>query len=447
MTPRARRLLRWATILAFLILAPAIILSTAGYRYNFAKRRLERTGTLFIGTVPQGARVTVNGRALKDETPVSAAHLTPGRYVVRIAKAGFREWAETVDVRSAVTAFFDDVVLFKEALPEPIFDLGISASAFSPDGRMLAALVVGAAGAEVRVLDLKSRIAHLPYRAAAVEDSTYAFSWAADGKRLLLRRQGGEPAFLLWDSSAPEGMTDIATLLPSGAADAFWDQGGGTLYAAAEGTLYALDFNLELALPSGPAADAGLVAEGALYGLAEGDGTTAIVRRGLKETGFETLAELPAGSYRRLEGRGRKLGYAAASGKLYLFDPDPGLAREGVAELSAADGVWSSSGRKLLAWNELELSSYESEKGSADLLTRVGGSLRKAAWHPSERVALFAVGGAVSAIEIEDRSGRAETPLATFTEIMDFAVTRAGDAAHFVGTIGQRSGVWMLKLR
>ena len=75
MHPRARRLLSWTFIVAFFVIAPAIIFTTAGYRYNFSKKRFERTGVLVVESRPTGASVTLGGEPQKGSTPARIAQL------------------------------------------------------------------------------------------------------------------------------------------------------------------------------------------------------------------------------------------------------------------------------------------------------------------------------------------------------------------------------------
>src|SRR5688572_3398648 len=105
MRSRARRLLSWTFIVTFFLIAPAIILSTAGYRYNFATRRIERTGVMIVETRPTGAMVTLNGERQVDDTPARLPSLSPGTYDLRVEKIGYHIWEKNVAIESRSTAF------------------------------------------------------------------------------------------------------------------------------------------------------------------------------------------------------------------------------------------------------------------------------------------------------------------------------------------------------
>ncbi|MFH0780181.1 MAG: hypothetical protein V1928_05025, partial [Parcubacteria group bacterium] len=59
-----RRGIAIGLIVLFLVAAPILILYTAGYRYNFKKNQVQKTGALVISTAPSGAEVTLNNEPL-----------------------------------------------------------------------------------------------------------------------------------------------------------------------------------------------------------------------------------------------------------------------------------------------------------------------------------------------------------------------------------------------
>lgn len=55
------------------------------------------TGTVMVNTRPGGAEVYVDGR-LVGATPLTLVDVAPGSYAIRLVRAGYREWATTIDV-------------------------------------------------------------------------------------------------------------------------------------------------------------------------------------------------------------------------------------------------------------------------------------------------------------------------------------------------------------
>ena len=170
------------------------------------------------------------------------------------------------------------------------------------------------------------------------------------------------------------------------------------------------------------------------------------MRHRLREEKRETVAELPSDDFIPLPGRGRKIAYVSASSeRLFIIDPssDPAEAFEG----RGRGGAWSVDGERLLYWNDLEVRIYDGASGRDELITRLSGPLRQAAWHRPEWNALYASGHDLFAVETSDRFGRVTVPLASFDELRAFAPNRNGDELYAFGVIEGRHGLWRLRLR
>ncbi|HTK60564.1 MAG TPA: PEGA domain-containing protein [Candidatus Baltobacteraceae bacterium] len=445
MNPRARRILRRTFIAAFFIVAPAIILSTAGYRYNFSRQRFERTGVMLVETRPEGASVALNGEPQKPETPARLQKLSPGPYAVRVEKPGYRAWEKTVTVQSRETTFLNEISLFRETAPTMLAEAGrTSGETFSYDARYAAAFTTTRSGSELAIVDLRNGSETHPYRTSA-EASALRLSWSRDGRRLLIRREGRVPEHLVWDADDPAGVRDLTDDAGFPISAAFWAQDDDRLYVASDGVLYEMNTDLALASPVGPAPAAPVVAGGDVYGIKPGEPAT-LVKHRLREQAYETVAELPSDDFVPLAGRGRKIAYVSTVGeRLFVIDPDSG--RSEAFEGRGRGGAWSADGNRLLYWNDLEVRLYDAAGGGDALITRLSGPIRQAAWHRPEWNALYASGDELFAIELADRFGRVTVPLGRFEELGAFVSSRNGDELYAFGTIDGRHGLWRLRLR
>ncbi|GEM_PF-1018929 len=111
------RIRRWLTLgfaLIFLVLAPLLILYGLGYKYNWQKNRLEKTGVFFIKSFPKGADVYLDGVKQKKNTPSQITRLLPKMYEVKIAKDGFAPWVKNLAIQSQTATFIEDVSLIYE---------------------------------------------------------------------------------------------------------------------------------------------------------------------------------------------------------------------------------------------------------------------------------------------------------------------------------------------
>jgi len=445
MNPRARRILRRTFIAAFFIIAPAIILSTAGYRYNFSRQRFERTGAMLVETRPADASVSLGGVPQKSLTPARLQGLSPGPYSVRVEKPGYLAWEKTVSVRSRETTFLNDIALFRDTAPSVYADPGATFDAsFSHDARYAAAVAATGAGAELVIIDLRDGSAVVPYRSSAGADEV-RLAWSRDGRRLLIVHEGREPEHLLWEASEPGGVRDLSEELSLAIDAAAWAQDDDRLYAAADGELYEIDMLFAFASSVGPAPSAFVVAGGTVYGILPGS-PARLVKHRLGGDAYETVAELPSADFTPLPGRDRKIAYVSpAAERLFIIDPASG--RQEAFEGRGAGGAWSADGRRLLYWNDLEVHIYDAQGGSDTLVTRLSGPIRQAAWHRPEWSAVYASGDTLFAVETSDRFGRVTVPLAAFDGLRAFAMSRNGDWLYAFGRRGDQDALWRLRLR
>lgn len=120
MTYRTRLGILVGAVVFFLILAPIVLLYTAGYRYNSKKQRIEKVGIIFVRSRPSGADIYLNGKLRTETTPARLRNLLPGNYTVGITKKNYTLWEKTLPVESERTTFAEGAAIFKNSEPEKI---------------------------------------------------------------------------------------------------------------------------------------------------------------------------------------------------------------------------------------------------------------------------------------------------------------------------------------
>ncbi|MEK7211176.1 MAG: PEGA domain-containing protein, partial [Patescibacteria group bacterium] len=186
MTLRIRRILYITLIVAFFILAPVIVLYTAGYRYNFKKYALEKTGIIFISTVPSTADIYLDGKKVADKTPFIVRNLFPGDYEIKIESPEHLSWNKKLSVQSRLTTFINELALLKKS-PPTIFAPGIiTAQSISPDKKYIAYAKKEKSN-ELYVLDAASGEAQ---KISGIAADDTAFVWPAGGNWLVAEKRG-----------------------------------------------------------------------------------------------------------------------------------------------------------------------------------------------------------------------------------------------------------------
>lgn len=121
MTLRARFLLVACGVIIFLVAAPLAIFFARGYYFDFANKRIIKTGTLVVKTDPRGAQVFL-GERLTGSASLVKRFIIPGEYVVHIKKSGYRPWKKRIVIHEQTVTYLpferpEKIPLFLE---EPI---------------------------------------------------------------------------------------------------------------------------------------------------------------------------------------------------------------------------------------------------------------------------------------------------------------------------------------
>src|SRR3989338_2476839 len=125
-----RRIVFYALLIAFIIIAPLLIARTAGYRWSGTQRRFLNTGALSLASTPDNAEITINQNKHNNHTPTLLTNLLPGNYDIEVKKESYYPWKKTLPIESERTTFATVIPLFKEATPQQFDGFDISPSTF-----------------------------------------------------------------------------------------------------------------------------------------------------------------------------------------------------------------------------------------------------------------------------------------------------------------------------
>lgn len=98
MNNRSRFTILGIIFFLFLILSLVAISFALGYRFDFSSKRFIATGMLMIRTEPKDADIYLNGKKIKEQSPVTIRFLLPGEYNVKLEKAGYRPWGKNFSI-------------------------------------------------------------------------------------------------------------------------------------------------------------------------------------------------------------------------------------------------------------------------------------------------------------------------------------------------------------
>jgi hypothetical protein len=118
LTRRLRLIIMSCIIVAFFIISPALIIYTAGIRFNKTTHQWESTGALSIDVLPDDATIYINNILITDSIPIRLAGLAPGTYHITIEKSGFHRLVTDISIRPGETTYLKNITLLKKSIPQ-----------------------------------------------------------------------------------------------------------------------------------------------------------------------------------------------------------------------------------------------------------------------------------------------------------------------------------------
>lgn len=436
-------------MISFMIAAPLVLLFASGYRYNWRKHKIEKTGIIHVTTVPEGAAVTVDGKDAKDLTPVSIPNLMPEEYRVDVSMAGYMHWTKKLNVESGRTTFVKSLTLLRDELPQLIQGADISISTFSNDGTAVAYLATDEEWSELSLHDIRTRDTLLLARFAKDKYDDVKISLSADGTCLLfegydesLRRR----TLVIYPADVAGRGRDVAPNLGGSAGlTTSWSLGGSSMVAVGDAGAFTVDKTLGTIdpLPAGRSYRSAFQSAESIWLVREGKETDLLERiRPDRRSPAENYIALPRKGFRFVGGSERYL--ILTDGRVgggLLIDTHTG----GLRELPHATGAeWEhpdGTGR-LLLWSDFEIFTIDPEKPEASLITRIGSGINACAWHPEGTYVLYATGDGITAVEMDNRDRRNIHQLVTFDMIGSMKIDRESGLLRFVGSIGNQKGIF-----
>jgi len=89
-----------------------LILLSQGYKINWAARKIQETGTIYLKSNPKNVNILLNNKLISKKTPCKISELLPGRYDVEISLPNFQSWKKNFNVESGLVNVDENIILF-----------------------------------------------------------------------------------------------------------------------------------------------------------------------------------------------------------------------------------------------------------------------------------------------------------------------------------------------
>lgn len=99
-------------MIIILLISGYLILIANGYKINFQAKKIQKTGMIYLKSLPREVTIYLNGQEKANHTPARFSDLSPGRYDIEINKDNYHHWQKTLIVEPGLVSVEDSVVLF-----------------------------------------------------------------------------------------------------------------------------------------------------------------------------------------------------------------------------------------------------------------------------------------------------------------------------------------------
>lgn len=102
----------YTSLAAFFVLLPIVLSYALGYKIDYKKFKIYKTGIIYVSSHPAGASVYINGKLHSDITPMKIENVKPGTYKVEVRRDGFYPWERDMEIRPNMVTKADRIILF-----------------------------------------------------------------------------------------------------------------------------------------------------------------------------------------------------------------------------------------------------------------------------------------------------------------------------------------------
>lgn len=432
-----RRIVYITFIIIFLVVAPLIVLYTMGYRYNFTKGRVQKTGILKITSVPRGADIYLNGvKYALSQTPAKIKYLLPGDYEIKLSKSGYHDWGKKLAVYDNGTTFAEKILLWKQSSLEALTAISTPSWLVSPDKNIVA---LNDDQGNVSLLDINSGLfgeisgGNIGLIDNLTEKNLRLSAFSPSGRYLLAQTEADQYYLIDTISKNDKKIEDRNFLSVK------WDTDNDNLYGLNKTGVWQINLNsLKANIISKTLADDFYISQKTLYLLSQG----AISRQDLGgQDGSEEITKLNCDNNCRIKMiTGSKIFVAnMANQDLFIID----LNRQIKTISAKAKGIDWLNDNSLIFYNDFELYIYDFAKDSPELITRLGTRINFAVWHPQGKHIFFSTDNKIKIIELDNRELRNTIDLAEAPANF-MAIDRAGNNLYYAV---DKSGIFKLNIQ
>ena len=424
-----RRMVYASFIIIFSILTPIIILYTQGYRYNFKRGRVQKTGILIISSIPKKADVYLNNKLVEgDSTPTRIEKLLPADYEIRMSKDGYYDWNKKLQVFENSTTFAEDVILWKNNPPIQLAEYKIIDWLASENKNKIVFITQDR---EIISFEMNKNEFDKLYQ-SGIYDNPKIISWSNTNKKVLIR--SGETHLII--DTERNGVNFVT--ITGDYELVKWDlKNDNIVYGLNNLGIWKIDLFTKKEELIFDKYVSDFIIDNNTYD------NNVIYKRILHESkNPEILDGINCNNcYFVNRTFPRLLLMDKDEQKLFIIDPE----NKNQTINSEAKNVSWLSDDTLLFYNDWEIWIYETDKEDPEIITRIGTKIEKVLWHPEGRHVIFT--SEIKIIELDNRELRNIIELFTGNSTNDLTIDDKGKNIYFTESVNNGEYIMHLNIK
>ncbi|MDD5341281.1 MAG: hypothetical protein PHC97_02480 [Patescibacteria group bacterium] len=458
MTLKTRRIIMFVFIGAFFIIAPILVFYASGYRFDFKRERVIKTGTLMLQANDVKANLYINNELYETQfnDKIFVYNLLPGDYDIRLEKNGYYSWEKKLSVYSNTTTFAQNIILFKKEVPLQVVDGKIINFSITPDFQKLVYLLE--VNSSWNLYDYNIGTRENALLAALTPGKSSELSFAASNKKILLK-VGSQ--YFVYDIENQKSGSDLKSIISFAPQNLKWDlQSDNLLYAEYKNSIYSVnifDKKVEKIFENKENINSEFYLEGndVFYIQQEKDRNTLYKYNLISKTTKRVLDLAESKNYLFTKSNGSYIGLIDRDhAKFYLIKKtNEGQeisinSGEPIKEFNAKGALWDRDGKQVLLYNDFEIYIYNPSTGEENIINRYGEVVQKALWYPNLYYIVIQFDDSVQIIDLTLTNGtHAVTEILGADKISNFYLDENGNTIFFDGSLGKQEGLYKLKIR
>ncbi len=429
-----KRIFWWTLFVLFWLVSSLIIGYAFGYRFNFERGVFVYGGSISMKTTPLDADIYINNLlySSKKLNRINNSYhidgIQPGYYFLEVKSPGYATWSKKISVHSGISTEFWNVVLTKNEYKKTSYDTSDALRFFvSPRKNLTAVALQNEKDFAINVVSAQDSTVQNVFKS-----SDYVFTnnakenieWTPQSHRIIipaLKKDTQKEEYLIADVPTDQllNLKDIAHT--ENLSHVRWDpKTKNALFYISEGNLYRVDLDLptEIRQVAQNIASYELASSGLYYfQLPEGivyktntDGTDSPAQITLSSP-----SDMSDPNYQIIVYDEERIVFLNPSQDLYVYNQGKDDDYFQQLSTSALGSQFSDDGKKLLYWNDHEISVYFTRKWDVQPvrseneilpITRYSDIITNVQWSRDYEHVIFSTGKLVKFIETDQRDHR-----------------------------------------